>query len=76
MLDEPVGIYTVGQEAPLPAGSLVFGTRGFVTIEGKIVSISLVESGSDLDVWASGRLAASLSMGGSSACRWTPLPSP
>ena len=64
VLDEPVGVFTVGQEVPLPAGSLVFGTRGFVTIEGKIVSISLVESGSDLDTWASGRLAAFLNVDG------------
>ena len=28
VLDEPVGMFTVGQEVPLPAGSLMFGTRG------------------------------------------------
>ena len=64
VLDEPVGSFTVGQEVPLPAGSLVFGTCGFVTIEGKVVSITLVSSGSDLDVWAGGRLAAFLKADG------------
>ena len=66
VLDKPVGNFSVGQEVPLPAGSLVFGARGlaFVTIEGKGISISMVASGSDLDSWASDRLAAFLKADG------------
>eukprot|EP00971_Amphidinium_carterae_P070350 1391407-Amphidinium_carterae.1 len=54
--DEPIPGYPVGSRLdPVPAGLVNFGGRAFVTVSGKLATVSFIEAGVDVKVWLAQR---------------------
>ena len=51
VLDEPVSGYEVGQEVTLPPNAIDFGKRTFVTIKGRLTSLTKVDDGQSIDAF-------------------------
>jgi hypothetical protein len=64
VLDEPVTDYVMGQEVPWPAAAIDFGGKAFVSVDGRVVSISHLEANTSITTWIASRLQGLLKADG------------